>query len=65
MNSILIADSSNTSLNLIEKKDMMDFIMAFLEESVQTANAIVFKIQFKEKDMKKNLRTPYDTYYSY
>ena len=38
---MLIDDSSNALLNYIIRKDMMDFIMAFLEESSTPANGIV------------------------
>ena len=38
---MLIDDSSNSPLNYIIRKDMMDFIMAFLEESATPPNGIV------------------------
>ena len=41
VNPMLIDDSSNAILNYIIRKDMMDFIMAFLEESSTPANGIV------------------------
>ena len=41
VNPLLIDDSSNSPLNYIIRKDMMDFIMAFLEESSTPANGIV------------------------
>ena len=41
INPMLIDDSSNTPLNYIIRKDMMDFIMAFLEESATPPNGIV------------------------
>ena len=41
INPMLIDDSSNSPLNYIIRKDMMDFIMAFLEESATPPNGIV------------------------
>jgi len=41
INPLLIDDSSNAPLNYIIRKDMMDFIMAFLEESATPPNGIV------------------------
>ena len=40
-NPLLIDDSSTASLNYIIRKDLMDFIMAFLEESCTPSNGIV------------------------
>ena len=41
INPMLIDDSSNAPLNYIIRKDMIDFIMAFLEESATPSNGIV------------------------
>ena len=41
INQILIDDSSNAPLNYVLRKDLMDFIMAFLEESATPPNGIV------------------------
>jgi len=41
INQILIDDSSNSPLNYVLRKDLMDFIMAFLEESATPSNGIV------------------------
>ena len=41
INQILIDDSSNAPLNYILRKDLMEFIMAFLEESATPPNGIV------------------------
>ena len=41
INPMLIDDSSNAPLNYIIRKDMMDLIMAFLEESATPSNGIV------------------------
>ena len=41
INQILIDDSSNAPLNYVLRKDLMDFIMAFLEESATPSNGIV------------------------
>ena len=41
INQILIDDSSNAPLNYVLRKDLMDFIMAFLEESATPPNGII------------------------
>ena len=41
INQILIDDSSNAPLNYVLRKDLMDFIMAFLEESSTPPNGII------------------------